>query len=86
VRHSLSFEFREGFWLIYLRDREKPIGEISPFPDGRWFGQMSLDGYKARQGGATPQDIIDAFEAWVAAGMPLGSPVLDLSAAIAFIV
>ena len=82
---SLSFELNDRSqsrgWLIYLQGRDKPIGEIRyvpdgirSVPDGTWFGQMSLDGHVVSDCGSTPQSIIDAFEAWVAADMPLGSP------------
>ena len=75
---SLSFELNDRSqsrgWLIYLQGRDKPIGEIRYVPDGKWFGQMSIDGHVVSDCGSTPQSIIDAFEAWVAADMPLDSP------------
>jgi hypothetical protein len=40
---------------------------------------MSLDGYNVSECGCAPQIVKDAFEAWVAAGMPLDSPLLDRS-------
>jgi hypothetical protein len=76
--HSLSFERREDGWDIYLLGRDKPIGGISRYSvsgDG-WFGKMSIDGRLARLFGGSPQEIIDEFEAWVAAGMPPESPLL----------
>jgi len=75
--YSLGFDFRNGNWSVYLHGRDKPIGDIVPFPEGGWFGQMSLDGYNVSERGANPQIIVDAFEAWVAAGMPSNSSLLD---------
>jgi len=75
--YSLGFDFRNGNWSIYLHGRDKPIGDIVPLPEGGWFGQMSLDGYNVSERGANPQIIVDAFEAWVAAGMPSNSSLLD---------
>jgi hypothetical protein len=74
---SLSFEFTNGSWFISLHGRDKPIGDIFPLPDGEWFGHMSLDGYDVGEVGARPQIIIDAFAAWVAAGMPKNTPMLN---------
>src|SRR5690348_11941284 len=78
MKHSLSFELRgDGIWFIYLHGRDSPIGEIEPVPAGGWYGQMNLDGYAVSECGPTPQIVIDAFKAWVAAGTPADSPLRD---------
>jgi hypothetical protein len=68
--HQLRFEYEDGQWRIYLLGRDKPIGDIRPALGRSWFGQMSLDGRTATFVGADPQDIVDRFDSWVAAGMP----------------
>jgi hypothetical protein len=79
--HVLSFEHREGGWDIYLGGRDKPIGDISLAPDQAdgWIGRMTLDGRHVLASRKTPQDIIDEINAWVAAGMPSDSPLLELA-------
>ncbi len=76
--HSLSFERREGGWDIYLLGRDKPIGDISlsSISTEEWIGQMTVDGRRVFASSNDPQDIVDDFEAWVAAGMPLDAPLL----------
>jgi hypothetical protein len=76
--YPLRFERKEDQWDIYLPSRDKPIGEIfrsRPRSD-EWIGRMTLDGYRAWTSSKNPQDIVDEFEAWVAAGTPANSPLL----------
>jgi hypothetical protein len=68
--HQLRFEYEDGQWRIYLLGRDKPIGDIRPTLGRSWFGQMSLDGRTATVVAAAPQDVVDRFDGWVAAGMP----------------
>jgi hypothetical protein len=76
--YSLSFERREGGWDIFLPAGYKPIGEVFRSSD-EWIGRMTLDGYRALTSSKNPQNIVDEFEAWVAAGTPADSPLLQLN-------
>ena len=68
--HQLTFEYEEGQWRIYLLGRDKPIGDIRPTLGRSWFGQMTLEGRTPTFVAAAPQDVVDRFDSWVAAGMP----------------
>ena len=68
--HQLRFEYEEGQWRIYLLGRDKPIGDIRPTLGRSWFGQMTLEGRTPTFVAAAPQDVVDRFDSWVAAGMP----------------
>jgi hypothetical protein len=79
--YSLSFERKQDGWDIYLPGRDTPIGQIfsSPVYNDEWIGRMRLDGHRALTTSKNPQDIVDRFNAWVAAGMPADSPLLQLN-------
>jgi len=79
--YSLSFEPKEGGWDIYLQERDKPIGEIFRSPSDVWIGRMTLDGHRPLTSSKNPQDIVDEFNVWVAAGTPANSPLLRLNVA-----
>ena|SRR5215469_12498306 len=75
--YSLSFERKEDGWDIYLPSRDKPIGEIFRSRScDQWIGRMTLEGYRALTSNKYPQNIVDEFEAWVAAGTPTDSPLV----------
>src|SRR5215472_17535503 len=62
------------FPCVYRRratlGRDKPIGDIRPTLGRSWCGRMSLDGRTATFVAAAPQDVVDRFDGWVAAGSP----------------
>jgi hypothetical protein len=72
VKHQLRFELdrEDGGWSVYLLGRDDAIGHIRPTPNGRWTGDMLLDGQRDTPTDDDPQAIVDRFRSFAAVGVP----------------
>jgi hypothetical protein len=73
MKHQLHIERdrEDGGWSVYLRDREDAIGHVRRTPNGRWAGEIVLDGqWDMPPTEDDPQVIVDRFLSFAATGIP----------------
>ena len=75
--YQLRYEHLEtGNFHIYRKNDNKEIGFVFRLSDGRWFGQLALEGRFAEGFGHSAQAVVNEFEGWLTDGMPTNSNLL----------